>query len=161
VSITTSTTLESFFASMVTRIQSQLPATIASTRIFVVDRLTLQSGVVPSIQIEPLNLTTIGENSGMNAMVLEYRIHVVVRVELDLGKRDTKRLLMDGSTGILPRGAFPLAFEVAKTLAGFDPSTGVDAQVLLRVENGQHDDIEGLASAFAQFRTMIRTVSDA
>ena len=160
-SITTSTTLETFFASMVTRIQTQLPASIASTRIFVVDRLTLQSGVVPSIQIEPLNLTVLGENSGMNAMLMEYRIHVVVRVELDLGKRDTKRLLTDGSTGVLPRGAFPLAFEVAKTLSAFDPSAGVDAQVLLRVENGQHDDIEGLASAYAQFRTMIRTVSDA
>lgn len=146
---------------MVTRIQTQISATIASTRIFVVDRLTLQSGVVPSIQIEPLSLAVIGENSGMNAMVLEYRIHAVVRVELDLGKRDAKRLLMDGSAGILPRGAFPLAFEVAKTLAEFDPSAGVDAQVLLRVENGQHDDVEGLASAFALFRTIIRTVSDA
>jgi len=146
---------------MVSRIQTQIPATIASTRIFVVDRLTLQSGVVPSIQIEPLSLAVIGENSGMNAMMLEYRIHCVVRVELDLGKRDAKRLLMDGSTGNLPRGAFPLAFEVAKTLAAFDPSTGVDSQVLLRVENGQHDDVEGLASAFALFRTIIRTVSDA
>ncbi len=160
-SVTASTTLETFFAALVTRIAAQLPATLASTRIYIVDKLRLQSSAVPSIQIEPVSLQIIGEQSGMNAMVLEYKIHAVVRVEFDLVDRETKRLLGDGSAGTLPRGAFPLAFAVASGLKGWSMTNeSSDSQVFLRVEGGAADDIEGLASAYAQFRTMIRIIND-
>lgn len=160
-SVTASTTLETFFAALATRINSQLTAALSGTRVFVVDKLRLQSSIVPSIQIEPMSLQAIGEQSGMNAMVLEYKVHAVVRVEFDLGDRQTKRLLTDGTIGTNPRGAFPLAFAVANGLKGWSMTNeSSDAQVFLRVEGGMADDLEGLASAYAQFRTMLRVISD-
>lgn len=161
-SVTASTTLETFFAALSARIVAQLPATLAGTRAFVVDKLRLQSSAAPSIQIEPVTLQTIAENTSVNAMVLEYRVHAVVKVEFDLGKRETKRLLGDAATaGALPRGAFPLVVAIASGLSGWSITGGAsDAQVLLRVEGGAHDDLEGLASASAAFRTMIRVMND-
>lgn len=162
-SISASTTLETFFAAVVTRLTAAMGTTIASGRIFVVDRLRLQNSAVPNIQLEPVSLVTLAEYSGTNAMALEYKAHVVVKVEQDIGKRETRSLLADAPTaGVFPRGAFPIAMLVASTLQGWEPSaTWGDAQVLLRVEGGTHDELEGLTTAFAHFRTMIRTMNDA
>ena len=97
----------------------------------------------------------------MNAMLLEYKVHAVVRVNLDLGKRETKTLLSDPISGGNPRGAFPLVFAVASGIVGWAmENTSSDSQVLLRVDSGMMVDIEGLASASAQFRTLIRVISD-
>ena len=161
-SVTASTTLETFFAALSARIVAQLPATLAGTRAFVVDKLRLQSSAAPSIQIEPLSIQTIGEQSSVNAMTMEYKVHAVVKVEFDLGKRETKRLLGDApGVGTMPRGAFPLAVAVASGISGWAmTNASSSAQVLLRVEGGAHDDGEGLASAFAHFRTMLRVMND-
>lgn len=161
-SISASTTLATFFGAIVTRLTGSLGVTIASGRIFVVDKLRLQSASVPNIQLEPISLTVLGEHAGVNAMSLEYKAHAVVKVEQDIGKRETRSLLADAPTvGVLPRGAFPLALQVASTLQGWEPSsTWGDAQVLLRVEGGIQDDVEGLTTAYAQFRTMIRLMND-
>jgi hypothetical protein len=162
VSVTASTTLETFFAALSARIVAQLPATLAGTRAFVVDKLRFQSTAAPNIQIEPISLQTIGDQSSVNAMTLEYRIHAVVKVEFDIGKRETKRLLGDAPTaGTMPRGAFPLVVAIASGVSGWAmTNASSSAQVLLRVEAGSHDELEGLATANAQFRTLLRVMND-
>jgi hypothetical protein len=162
VSITASTTLETFFGSIVTRLSSGIGVTFATGRIFVVDKLRLQNAPVPNIQLEPISLSTLGEYAGVNAMALEYKAHAVVKVEQDIDNRSTRSLLANAPmAGVLPRGAFPLAVQIASTLQGWEPdATWGDAQVLLKVEGGIHDEVEGLTTAYAHFRTMIRVLND-
>jgi hypothetical protein len=162
VSVTASTTLASFFDDIVDVI-SDGSTSFQNARAFVVDKLRLQSSAVPCFQIEPISLQTIGEQSGMNAMVLEYKIHAVVKVEMDYGKQPSQRLISDSirSGEDLPKGAFPMALAIADRLRVMQGvGSGYDAQVLLRVEGGASDDLEGLTSAYAHFRTMIRINGD-
>lgn len=136
--------------------------TIATGRIFVVDKLRFQNAPVPNIQLEPISLATLGEYAGVNAMSLEYKAHAVVKVEQDIDNRATRSLLANPpSVGVLPRGAFALAVQVASALQTWEPdATWGDAQVLLKVEGGTHDEVEGLTTAYAHFRTMIRVLND-
>ena len=141
--------------------RSDPAATVASNRVFVVDRLRLQDGAVPNLRIEPLSIQAIGEYSSMNVMAFEYKVHAVVKVELDQGQRAQKRMVGDKPVGgAYPKGAFKWATDVADRLIGYKPDNGSESQVFMRLENGTHDDVEGLASAAAQFRTMLRLMTD-
>lgn len=156
-SITASTTLETVLNLIRFRLSYLFDtgASTASNRVMVVDRLRLQDGAVPNLQIEPLSLQAIGEYTSMNVMVFEYKVHAVVKVELDIGERSQKRMVGDSS-----KGAFTWAVRVADRLIGYKPNDGSEAQSFMRLENGTHDDVAGLASAAAQFRTMVRLMND-
>lgn len=153
-----------FFDAIKDRLASVLKSTdtTAKNNIFVVDKLRLQNPAVPALQIEPISLQSIGENSAMNAMHLEYRVHTVVKVEQDFGKGSEQAMLGEGATtsGAAARGAFALAVKVADTLIGYKPNTGSEAQVFLRLENSGAHEMEGLTTASASFRTMIRLMND-
>jgi hypothetical protein len=157
VSITTTTTLETVLDLIRLRLTYlfDTQAATASNRVMVVDRLRLQDASVPNLQIEPLNLQAIGEYTSMNVMVFEYKVHAVVKVELDMGERAKKRMVGDSE-----KGAFAWAVRVADRLIGYKPNTGSEPQSFMRLENGTHDDVAGLASAAAQFRTMVRLMND-
>ena len=162
-SITASTTLEVMLNLIRVRLSYLFdPAAVtASNRVFVVDKLRLQDGAVPNLQIEPISLQAIAEYSSMNIMAFEYKVHAVVKVELDQGQRSQKRMIGDSpGGGAYPKGAFKWATDVADRLIGYKPNTGSESQVFLRLENGTHDDVEGLASAAAHFRTMVRLMAD-
>ena len=163
-SITASTTLQAFFTSIKNTLAPVLHAgdTVAGNSIFVVDRLRLQNMAVPCLQLEPVTITSMGENSGMNIVHFEYRVHAIVKVELDFGKGSEQALLAEGSTtsGAAARGAFALAVEVVSALIGTKPSAGSEVQVFMRLENGGGADLEGLTTASATFRTMLRLTND-
>lgn len=161
-SITASTTLETVLNLIRVRLTYLFdPAAVtASNRVMVVDKLRLQDAAVPNLQIEPLNLSAIGEYSSMNVMAFEYKVHAVVKVELDQGERSQKRMIGDAPVGGNPKGAFVWAVKAADRLIGYKPNLGVDSQVFLRLENGTHDEVAGLASAAAHFRTMVRLMVD-
>lgn len=161
-SITASTTLETVLNLIRVRLTYLFdPAAVtASNRVMVVDKLRLQDAAVPNLQIEPLNLSAIGEYSSMNVMAFEYKVHAVVKVELDQGERSQKRMIGDAPVGGYPKGAFVWAVKAADRLIGYKPNTGTEAQTFLRLENGTHDEVAGLASAAAQFRTMVRLMTD-
>lgn len=164
-SITATTSLEAVITLIRTRLSSLFtldPNTATPVnRVFVVDKLRLQDAAVPNLQIEPLSLAAIAEYSSMNVMSFEYRVHAVVKVELDQGQRAEKRMVGNTPVGEnYPKGAFTWAVAVADRLIGYKPNNGSDAQVFLRLESGQSDDVEGLASASAHFRTMVRLMTD-
>lgn len=161
-SITASTNLETVLELLRLRLTYLFdPAAVAAiNRVMVVDRLRLQDTAAPNLQIEPLSLNAIGEYSSMNVMAFEYKVHAVVKVELDMGERSQKRMVGEGLGGSLTKGAFPWAVRVADRLIGYKPNNGSEAQVFLRLDNGTHDDVAGLASASAQFRTMVRFMAD-
>lgn len=161
-SITASTTLETVLNLIRFRLTYLFDqsATTASERVAVVDKLRLQDSAVPNLQIEPISLQAIGEYASMNVMAFEYKVHAVVKVELDPGQRAQKRMIGDAPTGGYPKGAFAWAVQVSDRLIGYKPNTGSEAQVFLRLENGTHDDVAGLASAAAHFRTMVRLMAD-
>lgn len=161
-SITASTTLEAMLDLVRFRLTYlfNTSATEASNRVMVVDKLRLQDSAVPNLQIEPMNLSAIGEYTSMNVVAFEYKVHAVVKVELDMGERSQRRMVGDPQYDIYPKGAFPWAVKVADRLIGYKPNAGCESQVFLRLENGTHDEVAGLASAAAHFRTMIRLMVD-
>ena len=71
-------------------------------------------------------------------------------------------MLAEGATtsGAAARGAFALAVEVVSALIGTKPSAGSEVQVFMRLENGGGADLEGLTTASATFRTMLRLTND-
>lgn len=163
-SITNTTALHTFFDLIKDRLASVLKtgATTALNNIYVVDKLRLQNPAVPCLQIEPLTLQIIGENSAVTAMNLEYRVHAIVKVEQDFGKGSEQAMLAEGPTtsGAAARGAFAMAVAVAERLRSYKPNDGSDAQVFLRLENGGNAELEGLTHASAYFRTMVRLFAD-
>lgn len=164
-SITATTTLGAVMTLLRTRVSAVLTGDPAQAtpieRVAVVDKLRLQDSGLPCIQIEPVSLQSIAEYTSMNVMSFEYRVHAVVKVELDMGKRSEKRMVGGLAYGDpYPRGAFTLAVAVCDRLIGYKPNTGTSPQVFQRLDSGQHDDVEGLASASASFRMMIRLMVD-
>lgn len=163
-SITANTILENALILIRTRLTYLFDpdAVVPSERVMIVDKLRLHDSAVPNLQIEPVSLQAIAEYSSMNIMAFEYKVHAVVRVELDMGNRSQKRMVgqVDLATDALPVGAFEWAIKVADRLIGYKPNTGTESQVFLRLENGTFDDGAGLASAAAHFRTMMRLMAD-
>ena len=163
-SISANTTLMTFFDLIKDRLATVLKTgdTTAKNNIFVVDKFRPQNPAVPAFQIEPLTLQSIGEQSAMNAMHLEYRVHAIVKVEQDFGKGSEQALLADGTTtsGAAARGAFALAVKAADRLIGYKPNDACASQIFMRLENTGHMDLEGITTAAASFRTMIRLMND-
>lgn len=163
-SVTGTTSLHTFFDLIKDRLAPVLKTAeaVARNNIYVVDKLRLQNPAVPCIQVEPVSLASIGENSAMNVMSLEYRVHAIVKVEQDFGKGSEQAMLGEGTTtsGAAARGAFTLAVKIADTLIGYKPNPGSECQVFLRLENGGNAELEGLTHASAYFRTMIRLFQD-
>jgi hypothetical protein len=149
--VSTTTTLGDFFASIATQIKTALG--YSSNRVFVVDRMRLQESAIPNIQIEPVSLTPLADNVGLNACQIEYRVHAVVKVEYDFAKRFTEALVDNKS-------AFLTANSVAEALRGFIPGTGSSSQVFMKLDSGAHDDATGLASASVTMRSFIRILAD-
>lgn len=149
--ITADTTLAAFFGSIRTRLNSQLA--YATNRIFIVDKLRMTDAAVPNLQIEPVSLTAVGDNTGLNVCTLEYRVHALVKVERDFEKSSTERL-------VGPKSAFLIARNVANALRLWKPDAGSTNQVFMRLDGGQHDDSAGLASASATFRCYIRLMDN-
>lgn len=162
--ISATTNLNAFFGSLKNRLAHLLHENDATARnnIFVVDALRFQNTAVPALQIEPVSLVSIGEQSAMNVMVLEYRVHAIVKVEQDFGKSSDQAMLGLGptSSGAVARGAFTLATAVADRLIGYKVNDASEVQVFMRLERGENNDVEGLTSASAYFRTMIRLFAD-
>lgn len=163
-SISDTTNLHNFFDAIKNRLAHVLHSgdSVARNNIFVVDTLRWQNSAVPALQVEPVSLVSIGEQSAMNVMVLEYKVHAIVKVEQDFGKGSEQAMLGLGPTtsGAAARGAFVLASAVADRLIGYKVNDASDVQVFMRLERGENNDMEGLTSASAYFRTMIRLFSD-
>lgn len=150
--ITTTTTLSAFFSSIATALATGL--SYSSNRVFVVDRLRLQDSAVPNIQIQPISLSAVGDQTGLNVCAIEYRVHAVVKVERDVANRMTESLVGG-------RSAFLVANSAANLLRGHVPTgAGASNQVFMRLENGEHNDVEGLSSASAVMRSYIRLNDD-
>lgn len=147
------TTIEAFFAAIATRLQGQL--SVAANRCFVVDKLRLVDSAVPNFQIEPSALVIMGEETGLNIFVVEYKVHAVAKVEYDFDSKQTQRLTK--ATG--QKGAFQQALDAASALNKHEP-TGAENQVFLRLDNGGVDETTGLAYATATFRSYVRCLAD-
>jgi hypothetical protein len=150
VSTTSTTTIGDFFKALATRLSSQM--SVAANRCFIVDKLHLQDSAVPNFQIEPSSMIVMGDETGLNVFVLEYKVHAVVKVEYDFARRMTEKLVDNKS-------AFQEAFNAASALNKYEP-TGAENQVFLRLENGNHDSQAGLTYATATFRTFLRVLAD-
>ncbi len=149
-STTSTTTIGDFFKALATRLSSQM--SVAANRCFIVDKLHLQDSAVPNFQIEPSSMIVMGDETGLNVFVLEYKVHAVVKVEYDFARRMTEKLVDNKS-------AFQEAFNAASALNKYEP-TGAENQVFLRLENGNHDSQAGLTYATATFRTFLRVLAD-
>jgi len=150
VSTTSTTTIGDFFKALATRLSSQM--SLSANRCFVVDKLHLQESAVPNFQIEPSSMVIMGDETGLNIFVLEYKVHAVAKVEYDFAKRMTERLVDNKS-------AFQEAFNAASALNKYEP-TGAENQVFLRLDNGTYDAETGLTYATATFRTFVRVLAD-
>lgn len=149
--ITATTTLGAFFSSIATQLSNQL--SYAQNRVFVVDKLSLQDSAVPNLQIQPMSMTAVANNTGLNVCDIQYRIHAVVRVERDFAKRQTERLIDD-------RSAFLVANSAANALRNFKPNTGSSNQVFVSLEDGAYDELTKLGSASVTMRSYIRLNDD-
>jgi len=149
--LTATTPIGTFFAAVITRIQSQL--TVAAHRVFVVDKLRLQDAAVPNFQIEPVSMIPLAENTGANTCIVEYKVHSVVKVEYDAGGRMTEKLVDNKS-------AFLQMNTVAAALLGMAETTSYTRQMFLRMDSGAHDEAQGLTTATGHFRCHVRTLSD-
>jgi len=151
---TATTTIEAFLADIATRLTGA-PSAMAANRCFVVDRLRLVDTAVPNYQIEPSSMVIIGEETGLNIFLVDYKVHAVVKVEYDFDGKQTQRLTK--ATG--QKGAFQLALEAAVRLNKHEP-TGAENQVFLRLDNGGVDEATGLGHATAHFRSYLRVMAD-
>lgn len=138
---------------MVTRIQSQVG--VAANRVFVVDKLRLQDSNIPNFQIEPVSMTILGDECGVNAFDLRFQVHAVTKTEYDFAAKPTQKLVKDTSQ----KGAFQYAVDVATALNKWD-TAGSENMVILGIANGGVDDTTGLSHATASFRTFLRAFSD-
>lgn len=152
-STSSATTIGAFFAAMAARLQGQTG--LENYRCFVVDKLRLQESSIPNLQIEPVSMTVMGDETGLNIFVMEYKVHAVVKVEYDFADKQTQRLTK--ATG--QKGAFQMAYDAAAALNKYEV-TGSENQVFMRIDNGGVDDTMGLAYATATFRTFVRVMTD-
>ena len=149
----TATTIGAFFAAVITRLNSQ--TSLASNRIFVVDKLRLQDSAVPNFQIEPVSMTILGDETGLNVFQLEFRVHAVVKVEYDFASKPTQAL----TRATASKGAFQYAVDIGSALNKHEV-TGSENIVIMSVINGGMDDVTGLAHATITFRTLLRVYTD-
>lgn len=149
--LTTTTTIGAFFAAIASAIQSG--ASLAAGRVYVVDKLRLQDAAVPNIQIEPVSMIPLSENTGVQVCIVEYKVHAVVKVERDLAGRMTERLVDD-------RSSFLLANTITGILKGIVDTVSYSKQVFIRMDGGAYDEAEGLTTTAASFKCHLRTLSD-
>ena len=147
------TTIGAFFSAIITRLSSQL--SVASNRIFVVDRLRLIDPNVPNFQIEPISMNIMADETGTNAFYLDFRVHAVVKSEYDYSSKPTQKLVR----ATADKGAFQLATDVASALNKHE-ATGASNIVIMSLVNGGVDQTTGLSHATATFRTMLRVFAD-
>lgn len=152
--LSATTTIGAFFAALATKIKTDLLWTSAANRVFIVDKLRLQDSAVPNIQIEPISMVPLSENTGVDVCLVEYKIHAVVKVEYDMGGRMTERLVDDKSS-------FLTANTVVGILVAMADTTTYSRQIFVRMDGGAHDDTLGLTTAAATFRCNVRTLNDA
>ena len=151
-SITTTTTLQAFFSGIASTIATALA--YSTNRVFVVDRLRLQDSAVPNIQIQPVGMSAVGDQSGLNVCAVDYKVHAVVKVERDFAQRATESL-------VGARSAFFVANIAANALRLYTPAgSGASNQVFMRLEIGEHNESEGLTSACATMRSFVRLNDD-
>lgn len=147
---TSQTTLEDFFLSLTESLSEGLG--ISTSRFAVVDKVRLESDSAPNYQFEPVSLSVLGDNTGLNIFKIEYRIHVIQSSRSDFGT--TSRNAMT-----LPASAFHKAVGLAGQVGGLEPY-GSDRQVFVRVDNGGLDEESGLYHASAFFYSYIKLTPD-
>lgn len=147
------TTIGAFFSAVSSRLQSQL--SVAANRVFVVDKLRLIDPNVPNFQIEPVSMTIVGDEVGVNAFYLDFRVHSVTKTEYDYSDKPTQKLTKATSA----KGAFQYATDVANALNKY-VATGAENIVIMSIINGGVDITTGLSHATTTFRTMLRVFSD-
>lgn len=126
---------------------------ITTNRIFMVDRLRLQIASFPNLQVQMLSMVPLAPNNGINCCVIEYKIHVVTKVEYDMGDRLTERLVGGQSS-------YYNATLIANKMRTMPTGTAYSRQMFVGIQDGAHDDKAGITSASVQFKTYLRNMND-